>query len=306
MKTMKFLLIREFEEHRGAFLWVPLAISGLLVVIMLIGAVIARTDAVHIQVQGDDQSGHFEQHHEMAPSDLVGQSLQRLAAQPLEQREHNMGRALAGSTVPLLAVLWFQILLYLLNSLYDERKDRSILFWKSMPVSDAMTVASKLVSAIVVMPLIYLGFVVVVQVILMLVSTVSALGQGVDIWATLWAPSHLVGGWFTLAGYMMANALWCLPLFGWLLLVSSWARNSPIAWAAGIPLAFILFERMLSSYEILSQWIGEHSWPIVGRHVIDNSNLVSQLLSLDMLVSLVIAAAMLYGAIYIRGRTDEM
>lgn len=306
MKTFRFLMQREFEEHRGTFLWLPLGLAIFLVVSMLAGLALANSNAVQVQIEGTYENGELHSSREISTGVLVGRSLQNLAAMPEAAREHRLTQIYYISAMPLMVALWFVILIYLLGALYDERKDRSILFWKSMPVSDAMTIASKLLTAALVVPAIYLACVFVVELALLLISSVSAMNQSIDVWSTLWAPSHLIGNLFSMAGYMLLDVIWCLPLLAWILFVSSWARSTPIAWATGIPLAFMFFEKIFSSYNFVTSWIKAHSWPAFARHLPDASSAIAHMLSLDMFVSLLIAGAMIYGAIYMRGRTDEL
>ena len=81
---------------------------------------------------------------------------QRLDSVNRPTKERYLRSGLQGLAAPLLCILWLVVFFYLLGALYEERRDRSILFWKSMPVSDVMTVASKLVTALLVVPLVYL------------------------------------------------------------------------------------------------------------------------------------------------------
>src|SRR6266478_6442377 len=60
---------------------------------------------------------------------------------------------------------------YCLDALHGERRDRSILFWKSLPVSDLTTVLSKATIPLVVLPAISFAIVVCVQVIMLLMSS---------------------------------------------------------------------------------------------------------------------------------------
>ena len=51
---------------------------------------------------------------------------------------------------------WIVMVFYSLDTLYAERKDKSILFWRSLPVTDAETVISKLLTVGVVIPIAFL------------------------------------------------------------------------------------------------------------------------------------------------------
>ena len=157
-----------------------------------------------------------------------------------------MPYSLAASVV--LFTSFIVALFYCLDALYSERRDRSILFWKSMPVSDRMTVASKMLMPMAVFPAI--GFVIAVttQILLLAVSGAVLAAKGVEvgpIWSALPLGAMAVGTFYGL----VVHALWYAPIYGWLLLVSAWARR-PFLWAAFPVLAIFAFERIAfdSSY----------------------------------------------------------
>ncbi|PYT97316.1 MAG: ABC transporter permease, partial [Acidobacteria bacterium] len=127
---------------------------------------------------------------------------------------------------------------YCLDALHGERRDRSILFWKSLPVSDLTTVLSKASIPLVVLPLLTFAITVVTQWIMLLLSTAVLLGSGLSV-ATLWTHLPLFQMWLMLLYHLLAiHALWYAPIFGWLLLVSGWARRAAFLWAA-LPLLAI-------------------------------------------------------------------
>src|SRR5437899_2709588 len=127
---------------------------------------------------------------------------------------------------------------YCLDALHGERRDRSILFWKSLPVSDLTTVLSKASIPLMVLPLFTFAITVVTQWIMLLLSTAVLLGSGLSV-ATLWTHLPLFQMWLMLLYHLLAiHALWYAPIFGWLLLVSGWARRAAFLWAA-LPLLAI-------------------------------------------------------------------
>jgi ABC-2 type transport system permease protein len=132
---------------------------------------------------------------------------------------------------------------YCLDALHGERRDRSILFWKSLPVSDLTTVLSKITIPLVILPLIAFAFIVCVQVIMLLMSSVNLTIHGVSP-ATTWAHFPVFQNWLVLLYGLIAIALWHAPIYGWLLLVSGWARRATFLWAV-LPLIVIqIFEKI--------------------------------------------------------------
>ncbi|HET7184604.1 MAG TPA: ABC transporter permease [Terriglobales bacterium] len=127
---------------------------------------------------------------------------------------------------------------YSLDALYGERRDRSILFWKSMPVSDLTAVISKAITPVVILPLVSFATTVVMQWIMLLVSTAVLAGSGLSV-SVLWSHASLFQTWPMLFyHFLTAHGLWYAPLYAWLLLVSAWARRAPFLWAA-LPLVAI-------------------------------------------------------------------
>jgi len=127
---------------------------------------------------------------------------------------------------------------YSLDALYGERRDRSILFWKSLPVSDTTTVLSKTTIPVVVLPLLAFAITVATQVAMLLLSSAVLLGSGMSA-GTLWSHLPLFHMWRILFLHLVAgHGLWYAPIYGWLLLVSAWARRAPFLWA-GLPLLAI-------------------------------------------------------------------
>jgi ABC-2 type transport system permease protein len=127
---------------------------------------------------------------------------------------------------------------YCLDALHGERRDRSILFWKSLPVSDLTTVLSKASIPFLVLPLLTFAITVATQWIMLVLSTVVLRASGLNV-VTLWTPvSFFQMSMGLLYHLVTVHALWHAPFYGWLLLVSAWARRAPILWAA-LPLLAI-------------------------------------------------------------------
>jgi ABC-2 type transport system permease protein len=121
---------------------------------------------------------------------------------------------------------------YCLDALHGERRDRSILFWKSLPVSDVATVLSKAGIPLVILPLLTFAITVGMQWIMLLVSSAVVLASGQSV-AMLWTKlSFLRMSWLLLYHILTAHALWPAPVYCWLLLVSGWSRRATFLWAA--------------------------------------------------------------------------
>ena len=132
---------------------------------------------------------------------------------------------------------------YSLDALYGERRDRSILFWKSLPVSDLTTVLAKVSIPLVVLPVLVFGVTVILQV-FMLVVNVATLSVKGGSEATMLGQLPFFQMELALLYGVIVLALWHAPFYAWLLLVSGWARRATFLWAVLPPLAIAAFERI--------------------------------------------------------------
>jgi ABC-2 type transport system permease protein len=147
-------------------------------------------------------------------------------------------------------------LFYSVDALYAERRDRSILFWKSAPVSDLTTVLSKAAIPIVILPLLAFAITVLTQWIMLMISSTVLLGSGQNV-ATLWSRVGIFHRWpMLLFHFMCIHGLWQSPIYAWLLLVSGWARRVPILWAALPPLTIGIVEKVAFNTTYFGSLIG--------------------------------------------------
>lgn len=133
---------------------------------------------------------------------------------------------------------------YSLDALYGERRERSILFWKSLPVSDLTTVLSKAITPVVILPLVTFAITVGTQSVMLLVNTAVLLGSGLKV-TPLWSHGSLFQSWLMLLHHLLiVHGLWYAPIYGWLLLVSAWARRAPLLWASLPVLVIAVVEKI--------------------------------------------------------------
>lgn len=133
---------------------------------------------------------------------------------------------------------------YCLDALHGERRDRSILFWKSLPVSDLTTVLSKAIIPLVVLQLVSFAITVATQLIMLLLSSAVLLANGISA-APLWTQLSLFQMSLMLLYHLVTvHALWYAPIYSWLVLVSGWARRAAFLWAVLPPLAIGVVEKI--------------------------------------------------------------
>lgn len=292
MHVMTTLIRREFWEHRA--LWIaPMVVAGLLLASSFFG------DAIPDDIRVEASEGRLEP---FTPEE----GLTVLAISHLVL------------TLPQILVMLIVLVFYLLDSLYAERKDRSILFWKSLPVSDTATVLSKLIVALLVVPL---GVYLITLVTNLLVTGVLAVRFGTASSGGLVPWDTLL--WLKLQGLMLLgvalSALWYAPVAGYLLLVSAWARRNVFLWAALPPGLAAVLEQTTFGTDYISRFIGHRLaglWRELEMHVddgiefsahrvLDSISVTSFFASPHVWFGLVAAAALVYGAIRIRRHRDD-
>ena len=146
---------------------------------------------------------------------------------------------------------------YCVEALQRERRDRSILFWKSLPVSDLTTVAAKASIPFAVLPLLTFGITVAIQLIMLLLSSAVLAGSGLSV-ARYWAQVSLLQMSVGLLYHLLTvHVLWSAPIYGWLLLVSAWARRAAFLWAVLPPLAICALEKLLFNTTHFANFLGQ-------------------------------------------------
>lgn len=224
MNTFGWLVKREYWEHKGGFFWTPIWVSGIMLLLTLLGIITAQVFESRLHVNGGIPWQQISER--MSSGDFVH------AGTGLDVAYI----ALAGL---LCVVMFFVLFFYLLGALYDDRRDRSVLFWKSLPVSDTSTVLSKVAAATLLAPLIAFAIATAAYVVLLVLVGVWAMVHGINPLPAIGA-SHTIGLFWRLLLTIPLDAMIALPTAGWLLFWSAYARSKPFLWAVLVPLfAFI-------------------------------------------------------------------
>jgi ABC-2 type transport system permease protein len=240
MNKVLMLIRREYWENRS--LWIaPLVIAGIILISAAFGG-------IHT---GDNGRFSFGTSDGPSESELIA------LAGSLDKRQMVYGMTIATFTVFQLVVLGFVVFFYLLDALLSERKDRSILFWKSLPVSDSQVVGSKALVALIVAPVYVLLVSAATQLVFAAVWWLRMRGSPlaevlVPFDASVWA--QVQAGTWILA---FVSILWYLPIAGYLLLVSVWARKNAFLWAVLPVVAILLAEGLLMRSHHFADFLGE-------------------------------------------------
>jgi ABC-2 type transport system permease protein len=142
---------------------------------------------------------------------------------------------------------------YLLDCLYADRKDRSILFWKSLPISDSAMVLSKLATALIVIPIVYFAF---ADITTLLTAFILSLRTHALVGGSLWRADPWLQIQVMWLYLIVTTAIWYLPLAGWLLTVSAWAKRAVVLWSILPPLALYWGEHWLFGTDVVGRQLG--------------------------------------------------
>jgi ABC-2 type transport system permease protein len=314
MKRLLTLMHREYWENKGAFRTTPLVIGGIYIVFLLM--------SIFTTAHFDNELYTFRE------------AVRLLAEQPVEFRATHIHEVMLGSSLFFTVVLAFVVFFYLLGALYDDRKDRSILFWKSLPASDTQTIASKLLAAMVLAPLIFWVVFVLTQIVMAIIASVMVLSVGENPWTLFLSVVNPFHAWFVLLVSYLAASIWFLPIYGWLLLVSAFAPRIPLLFAVLPPVVFAILQIWIdflrtftldsSLFGVIGQWVANSPAILTAQihdgrgtlalgapltddfdHAVTLANIVDRLFSLQMLTGLAVAAVFLAGALWLRRRATD-
>ena len=307
MNRLLALIKREFWENKGAIRTTPLVIGGFYVVAILMGVI---------------TMSHFD-----ADGYTTRMAIEELGKMSSDVRETVLYQGGLASSVFFTIVMSFVVFFYLLGALFDDRKDRSILFWKSLPASDTLTIASKLLTAMVLIPLSFLAVLIVTHIVIGLVLSVTIAVSDGNPWTLLIAETSPLKVWGMIAVSWFAHSIWSLPLYGWLLLVSAFAPRVPLLFATLPPLIFSVLQgwiEFLQSFtlsgnlgSLIKDWFFNSpailtaqvddtgpgpalGVPLPGDfdHAVTLGNMFDRLFSLQMLIGLGLAVVFLAGALW--------
>lgn len=315
-----WLLKREFWEYRGAFFWTPAIVAMVMLAFVIVAIIIAEASASRagLNLNGirfDEISRHLNEGN-------------------IAQLHAGIDVGLLSFGLPIGIALFFVLFSYGVGALFNDRADRSVLFWKSLPISDSETVLAKVVAMALVAPVLAIGAMIAEHIGFLVIMSLWLIAHGINP-LLLWAPTHLLSLWAKLILLIPVNALWALPSIGWLLLVSSFVRSKPFLWALLVPVvAGVLTSifHLMNSLSLPSGWFWKN---IVGRLLcsifpggwLDFAGLkefdsedrvpeaIGHLLSLDSigavissptyLIGIAAGVAMIAGAVYFRRQRTE-
>jgi ABC-2 type transport system permease protein len=301
MNAFVALLRRELWEHRALVL-VPAVLAAVIILCVLSSGLWALMHGALLTVQMNEEF---------------------LSA----IRGPDAGRAIPAFYLGLLAcfglVLSVSVGFYLVDCLYADRRDRSILFWKSLPVSDAETVLSKLTTGLLVAPAASIVAAFVTAMVLAIIGTMFLWSVGIEGTSALWQAKPLLQVTLEAPVIALLIILWYAPIAAWFALASAWAPRAPLLWATLPPIAIGLVESIVYHTTHTWEFLGERFGAVYGRlfagsypsFVVHDDGVTSKLptlshigqylTSLDLWGGLLVAALFTLAAIALRRYRDE-
>ena len=299
MNTLKALIRRELQEHKWGFVYLPWivgAFMSLVVVMVYLGLTEVNTE-------------NFKFSTDVFSDSEVVQSMKEAT---FEQRRAAIKAGLLVLGFPLVIALGFAILAYSLSTFFDERKDKSIIFWRSLPVSDSFTVFSKLIVALVVAPLLVIPALLFLH--LVSVTAGSIYFAVSDIVPFTWAwQAYPWLDWIRVIFSLWMQSLWTLPIITWIMLAGAYSRK-PVVAAILPPVVVVLVEGVsLSSsvfldslFERVQPWSRASSFPkeYESLGVAELSDIPLLFGMTEFWVGILVSSVFIYLTIYFRSKSD--
>ena len=209
------LVRREIWEHRSIYI-TPAVVALVMILTLLTTLVFASgyQEIVDIGIIG--------------AQNLAGDAERRAALLAL----------LIGNTIPFIFAGTILTVFYSLDSLYAERKNKSILFWRSLPITDAETVISKLLTTVFAIPLIAFAVIVIAHLLILAIAGIFVSIEGGSSVFLVWKSAPLFDVWAGMLIIMVLLPIWFSPFIGWFLFVSAWTKRSPLLMAF-LPLVMV-------------------------------------------------------------------
>lgn len=255
MKKFLTLIKRDLNDNKGALIITPFAIVGFIFAIIVFAMILGKFNfspdgdfkvgfdgGVHAQYQDDDGKTYklYKENGVLYSDDGMKKSpvLKNVTEEDKISASRIFVLATASGTMLPIFVSMIAILFVLAGALYDERKERNIMFWKSLPISDFQTVGAKAFSTIVgglgasLLAAMALHFA-----LMILVSSLATI-WGVNVLQFNEILSTIANFWGLAIVALIGYALWALPVYSWFLTASAFAPKAPFFWAI-LPIAIL-------------------------------------------------------------------
>jgi ABC-2 type transport system permease protein len=293
------MIRREIQEHKLAFIYAPFIVA-LVLCLVIISVYLGLTD-----IQTTTFNFSTELYDEEFQEDM-------LRATP----ESKTAVIRAGLTVlglPILLTVGFGLLAYSLSTFADERKDRSLIFWRSLPVSDLTTVMSKLIFVVIIIPLLVVPNLFLLQLISLLSVSIYFVSNDIVSFGYVWT-SYFISDWFRIIFSLWAQALWSLPILLWLMLAGTYFKKPVIG--AIVPLvALVVLEGIIFKANNIQEfienrlgfWSRSDSFPVeyAEARVVDISDIYLLLTTQAFWIGIFASVVLIAGIVYTRSTNND-
>ena len=311
------LFKREYLDQRTGLITMPMVVAGLTLLALILGLITAEYqlgDDVKLDLGNVTVTLDGEVFTEADIEDeLEGRNLPEM-----------ISKAFTGAiSAGILLILPFVVFFSLLGTLYDDRRERSYLFWKSMPVSDTKEVLTKFGFNVFAGPLVLFAWGLALGIVAMAIVTPFIWAHGGSALDLLWGPAPFLSMWFGAAGTYWVLALWILPILAWLILASAFAPKKPLIFAVVPIIAIAVAESIIRTGDsVFLEAIGSRfvEFGYIMEDVFDHANrmkrndiqvnllrpsyawtaLMASLASFKFWIGQLFTGAFLAGAIYLR------
>ena len=299
IQVLKAMIVREIQEHKVAFVYAPFFVS------IILCFVIASVYFGGTNIQTDQFNFSTEYYDEE-----IRQAMQSVSS---VSRIDIVRTGLLVLGFPILLTVGFGLLAYSLSTFADERKDRSLIFWRSLPVSDLTTVLSKVFMVTLIVPLMVIPYIILLQLVAMTSASIFFATNDIVSFGWLWG-SYIITDWFRIIFSLWAQALWSLPLFLWLMLAGTYAAR-PIAGAIVPPVILIVLEGVIFKTNLVLEfienrigfWSRSDSFPKEYQEirVVDISDILLLFSTQAFWIGILASVILVAGIVYVRSSNSD-
>ena len=299
IRVLKAMIVREIQEHKVAFVYAPFFVS------IILCFVIASVYFGGTNIQTDQFNFSTEYYDEE-----IRQAMQSVSS---VSRIDIVRTGLLVLGFPILLTVGFGLLAYSLSTFADERKDRSLIFWRSLPVSDLTTVLSKVFIVTLIVPLMVIPYIILLQLVAMTSASIFFATNDIVSFGWLWG-SYIITDWFRIIFSLWAQALWSLPLFLWLMLAGTYAAR-PIAGAIVPPVILIVLEGVIFKTNLVLEfienrigfWSRSDSFPKEYQEirVVDISDILLLFSTQAFWIGILASVILVAGIVYVRSSNSD-
>lgn len=299
IRVLKAMIVREIQEHKVAFVYAPFFVSIILCLVIAsvyFGGTNIQTDQFNFSTEYYDEE--------------IRQAMQSVSS---VSRIDIVRTGLLVLAFPILLTVGFGLLAYSLSTFADERKDRSLVFWHSLPVSDLTTVLSKVFTVTLIVPLMVLPFIILLQLVSMTSASIFFATNDIVSFGWLWG-SYIFTDWFRIIFSLWAQSLWSLPLFLWLMFAGTYAAR-PIAGAIVPPVILIVLEGIIFKTNLVLEfienrigfWSRADSFPKEYQEirVVDISDIFLLFSTQAFWIGILASAILVAGIVYVRSSNSD-